>query len=131
MGEAIHPLPNFDVDPAVRSDNVTKVVMDNDFFGDDVEMEMHALRVWHGGVEVEIGKVDAQKLGPRGTDGGIDEYFGRSEIGRWCALVAWIVNPHAVNGEPNKMLLFNLWLGSCSKCIHRWGVCELEQVTWG
>jgi hypothetical protein len=36
-------------------------------------MEMHILGVQQGGVEVEIGKVDTQKLGPRGTDGGIDE----------------------------------------------------------
>ncbi len=47
--------------------------MDNDFVGDDVETEMHVFGVWHGGVEVEIGKVDAQKLYPRGTGGGIDE----------------------------------------------------------
>jgi hypothetical protein len=73
LGKPIYPLPNFNVDPAVRSDNVAKVVMVDDFVRDDVEMETHVLRVWHGGVEVEIGKVDAQKLGPRGTDGGIDE----------------------------------------------------------
>ncbi len=34
---------------------------------------MHVFGVWHWGVEVEIGKVDAQKLAPMGTDGGIDE----------------------------------------------------------
>ncbi len=73
MGKTIHPLPNFDVDPAIRSDNVTKVVIVDNFVGDDVEMEMHVLGVQHGGVEVEIGEVDAQKLGPRGTDGGMDE----------------------------------------------------------
>jgi hypothetical protein len=73
LGKTIHPLSNLDVYPAVRSDNVAKVVMDNDFVGDDVETEMHVFGVWHGGVEVEIGKVDAQKLYPRGTGGGIDE----------------------------------------------------------
>ncbi len=62
--------------------------MDDDFVGDDVEMEMHVFEVWHGGVEVEIGEVDAQKLDPRGTDGGVDKEFGRGEIGGWCALVA-------------------------------------------
>ncbi len=110
MGKTIHPLPNLNVYPAVRSDNVTKVVMDNDFVQDDVKMEIHVLGVWHGGVEVEISKVDAQKLGPRGTDGGINEYFGRCEIGCWCALVAWIVDAIAANGEPNVMFLFLLWL---------------------
>ncbi len=73
MGKTIHPLSNLNVYSAIRSDNVTKVVMDDDFVRDDVEMETHVLGVWHGGVEVEIGKVDAQKLGPRGTDGGIYE----------------------------------------------------------
>ncbi len=29
--------------------------------------------VWHGGAEVKIGKANAQKLCPQGTDGGIDE----------------------------------------------------------
>ena len=110
MGKTIHPLANLDVDQAIRSDNVAKVVMDDDFVGDDVEMEMHVLGVAHGSVEVEIGKVDAQKLGPRGTDGGIDELFGRGEIGHWCALVSWIVNPIATNSESDAMLLFLLWL---------------------
>ncbi len=73
MGKTIHPLPNLNVDPAIRSNIVAKVVMDNDFIGVDVETETYVLGVWHGGVEVEIGEVDAQKLGPRGTDGGIDE----------------------------------------------------------
>ncbi len=73
LGNTIHPLPNFDIDPAVRSDNVAKVVMVDDFVRDDVKTEMHVFRVWHGGVEVGLGKVNAQKLGPRGTDGGIDE----------------------------------------------------------
>ncbi len=108
LGKTLHPLLNLNVYPAIKSDNFVKVVMDNDFVGDDDEMETHVFGVWHGGVVVEIGKVDAQKLGPRGTDGGIDEEFGRGEIGGWCALVAWIVNAIAANGEPNAMFLFFL-----------------------
>jgi hypothetical protein len=73
LGKTIHPLLNVDVDPAVRSENVAKVVMVNDFVRGDVKIETHVLRVWYGGAEVEIGKVNAQKLGPRGSDGGIDE----------------------------------------------------------
>ncbi len=73
MRKTIHPLSNLNVDPAVRSETVMKVVRGNDFFGDDVKMETHVFGVWHGGDEVEISKVDAQKLGPRGTDGRIDE----------------------------------------------------------
>ncbi len=73
MGKTVNPLSNLSVDPAVRSDNVAKIIMGDDFIGDDVKMETHVLGVWHGGVEVEIREVDAQKLGPRGTDGGIDE----------------------------------------------------------
>ncbi len=110
MGKTIHPLLNLNVDLAVKSDNVAKVVMDSVFVGDDVKMERHVLGVKHGGVEVEIGKVDAQKLGPRGTDGGIDEYFDCGEIGCWCALVAWIVDAITTNSEPNMMFLFLLLL---------------------
>ncbi len=88
MRKTIHPLLNLDVYPSVRSDNVAKFLIDNDFVGDDVKTETHLFRVWHGGVEVEIGKVDAQKLCLQGTDGGIDEEFGRGEIGHWCAIVA-------------------------------------------
>jgi hypothetical protein len=47
--------------------------MEDDLIGDDVKTETHIVGVWHGGVEVEISKVNAQKLGPRGADGGIDE----------------------------------------------------------
>jgi hypothetical protein len=109
LGKTIHPLSNLDVYPSIRSDNVAKVVMDNDFFGDYVEMELHVFGVWHGGVEVEIGKFGAQKLGPRSTDGGIDEEFGHGETGHWCALVAWIIDAIAANSEPNAMFLFFLW----------------------
>jgi hypothetical protein len=65
LGKTIHPLLNLDVDPTVKSDNVAKVIVDDDYVGDDVETETHVLRVSHGGVEVEIGKIDAQKLAPR------------------------------------------------------------------
>jgi hypothetical protein len=65
LGKTIHPLSNLDVYPSIRSDNVVKVVVDDDFIGDDVKMEMHVFGVWHGGVEVETGEVDAQKNTPR------------------------------------------------------------------
>ncbi len=71
------------------------------FVGDDVKTEMHVLGVQHGGVGIDIGKINAHKLGPRGTDGEIDEQFGRGEIGRQCALVSWIVNSIAANGKPD------------------------------
>jgi hypothetical protein len=73
LGKTIHPLSNLNVDPAVRSDNLAMVVMDDDFVGDDVETETHVLGIWHGGVEVEIDEVDAQRLGSRVTDGRINE----------------------------------------------------------
>ncbi len=38
--------------------------MVNDFVRDDVKMERHVLGVQHGCVEIVIGEVDAQKLGP-------------------------------------------------------------------
>jgi hypothetical protein len=108
LGKTIHPLLNLNVYPSIRSDNVAKVVMDNDFVRDDVETEMHVFGVQHGGVEVEICKVDAQKLGPRGTDGGIDDEFGHGEIGYWCAFVAWIVIAIATNSELNAIFILFL-----------------------
>jgi hypothetical protein len=80
LGKPIHPLLNLDVNPTIRSDNVAKVVVNDDFGGGDVEMETHVFRVWHGGVEVEIGKVDAQKLSPQSADCGIDEEIGHGGI---------------------------------------------------
>ncbi len=59
LGKTIHPLSNLDVYPSVRSDNVAKVVMDNDFVGDDIKTEKHVFGAWHGGVELEIDEVDA------------------------------------------------------------------------
>jgi hypothetical protein len=64
LGKTIHPFSNLNVYPSVRSDNVAKVVVDDDFVRDDVEIKMHVFGVWHEGVEVEIGKVNAPKLSP-------------------------------------------------------------------
>jgi hypothetical protein len=69
-------------------------------------MEMHVFGVRHGRVEVEIGKVNAQRHSPWGADGGVDEEFGHDEISRWCAFVAWIVDAIAANIELNAMLHF-------------------------
>jgi hypothetical protein len=41
LGKTIHPLSNLNVDPAIRSDNVVMVVMEDDFIGDDVKLETH------------------------------------------------------------------------------------------
>jgi hypothetical protein len=114
LGKTIRPLLNLNVYPSVRSDNVAKVVVDDDFVGDDVEMETHVFGVQHGGIEVETGKVDAQKLSPWGADGEIDEEFGHGEISRWCAFVAWIVNAIATNSEPYAM---NVQLGDEKICV--------------
>jgi hypothetical protein len=97
LGEIIHSLLDFNVNLTVRSDNVTKVAVDDNFVGGDVVMEMHVFGVWHGGVEVESGKFDAQKPCPQGADGGIDEEFGRGEISCGCTLVARIINAIAAN----------------------------------
>ncbi len=110
MGKTIHPLTNLDVYPIVRSDNDAKFVVDDNFWGDDAKTEMYVFGVGHGGVWVEIGEVNAQKLSPWGADGGIDDKFCCGEISRWCAFVAWIVNAIAANSEPNTLFLFFLWL---------------------
>ncbi len=59
--------------PNHQEQQCCKGLMDNDLIRDDVKMEMHVLGVQYGCVEVEIGEVDSKKLGPRCTDGGIDE----------------------------------------------------------
>ncbi len=41
--KTIPPLPDFNVDPAVRGDNVAKVVMVDNFVGDNVKTETHIL----------------------------------------------------------------------------------------
>ncbi len=107
LRKPIHPFLNLNVYPSFGSDNVTKVVVEDNFVGDDFKMEMHVFRVWHGGVEVEVefGEVDAQNLWPQGTHGGIDKKFGCGEISHWCDFVAWIVDATAANGEPNAMFL--------------------------
>jgi hypothetical protein len=69
---------------------------------------------------------DAPKLSPRGADGGIDEEFGRGEIGRWCAFVDWIVDAIATNSEPNAMFLFFLRL-TIAAYVARSGAF----VSWG
>ncbi len=48
LGKTIHSLFNLNVYPSIRSDNVAKVVVDDDFNRDDVETEMHVFGVWHG-----------------------------------------------------------------------------------
>ncbi len=62
LGKTIHPLLDVDVDPFIRSENVTKVVVDDDFVGDDIEMHVFGAR--HGGVEAKIGKVHDQNFAP-------------------------------------------------------------------
>ncbi len=109
LGKTIHPLSNLDTYPSIRSDNVPKVVTEDDFVRNDVKTETHVFGVWHGAVEVEVGKVNAQKLCPQSTGGGIDEEFGRGEIDHWCAFLARIIDAIAANGEPNAMFLFILW----------------------
>jgi hypothetical protein len=105
LRKTIHPLLDLNVNPTVRSDNVTKVVVDDDIVGDDVGTEMHVFGIQHGDVEVEIGEVDAQKLSPQGADGGTYEEFGRGEIIRGYTFVARIVNGITANSESNAMYI--------------------------
>ncbi len=125
MGKTIHPLFDLDVNPSIGSDNNTKVVVDDDFVGDYVEMEIYVFGVWHGGVKVEIGKANAQKICPQGADGGMDEEFGHGEISHGCTLVARIANMIAADSESN--MTFFAFLGP----ISRMGVCEMGCEIWG
>ncbi len=40
LRKTIHPLSNLNVHPAIRSDNVTKAVMEDDFVRDDIKTEI-------------------------------------------------------------------------------------------
>ena len=39
LGEALHPVLNFDIDPIFFVDQVTEIVFYDDLFGDDVELQ--------------------------------------------------------------------------------------------
>jgi hypothetical protein len=66
-------------------------------------METHVFRVWHRGVDVENGEVNAQKFCPWGADDGINEEFGRGEISHGCTFVARMADAIATNSESNGM----------------------------
>jgi hypothetical protein len=132
LGKTIHLLMNLAVNPTFRSDNVAKVVVDDEFVGDDANTETYVFEVWHGGVEIEIGEVNAKKLSPRGADCGTDEEFCRGEICHWCTFVPWIANAITTNSESNEIFFCILSaVNNCNICGRSWGVCELERDIWG
>ncbi len=50
LGKTIHPFTNLNVNLTIRSDNVTKFVVDDDFIGDDVRWKCMYLGFDMGGL---------------------------------------------------------------------------------
>ena len=65
MREAIHALPNFNVDITVFSDFVGKFVMTYNIFRQIAELESHIFEAGHRGAKVEVLYVDGHELGKR------------------------------------------------------------------
>jgi hypothetical protein len=58
------PLLNLNVNLTIKSDNVVKVVVDDDFIGDDAETETHVLRVCMGVLRYKLARLMPQNLAP-------------------------------------------------------------------
>ena len=68
LGEAIHPLTDFNVYPSVFINKVTLVVVVNFFVRDVVEFEVHVFGGGHWCVEIEIDKVYSMEGCARSAD---------------------------------------------------------------
>ncbi len=80
LREAVRAFSIFDIDPSLFVDQVSEVVFNNDFFGDDFESEAHVFWFGHRSVQVEVGQVGAEEHGARCADGGVDEEFGCEKV---------------------------------------------------
>jgi hypothetical protein len=72
-------------------------------------LEVHVFGIGHGCVEVKIGQVDPKKDCAWQADGGVNEKFGRGQVGNGRGFVAGIVDAITANCEACAMLFFFLW----------------------
>ena len=72
--ETGHPFLDFNIH-IVFVYKVVKVVLGDDFFGDDVDWEAHVFKVGEWGAVVEIFDVYASKNAVGGGDGAVEDYF--------------------------------------------------------
>ena len=103
LGEAVHSFPNFDVDPSVFVNLVPKDVFYDDLLRDDVESEVHVVRIGHWCVEVEVGFVNAGE-----SYRGVNEEFGGEKVCSGSALVAKEVDEITANRESSAIDLLLL-----------------------
>ncbi len=110
LWETVHPFSDFDVHPSILIYYVAEIVLFDNFFGDDIEFEVHVFGVWHGCVQIEIRQVNAMECYTRGADCRVYQEFCCEEVGCGCALVAWVINAIAPNSESGAMDLIFLWV---------------------
>ncbi len=125
---------DLNVYPAVGCRQFMQVVYNNDLFRDDVELEAHVFGIGHGCVEVKIGQVNPKKDHAWHADGGVNEKFGRGQVGGGRGFVAkfgrgqvgggrgfvaGIVNAITANCEACAMLFFFLWAKTAANATVR------------
>ena len=108
LREAVHAFSNFDIDPSLFVDQVSEVVFNNDFFGDDFESETHVFWIGHRSVQVEVGQVDAEEHGARCADGGVDEEFGGEKVCSGGARVSGKIDEIPADRQSSAIDLFFL-----------------------
>ena len=72
--EAGHALANFDVHVSVR-DKVEKVILGDDFVGDQLDWQLHVLVPFHGGAIVKVFDIEDHELGVGSGDSAVEETF--------------------------------------------------------
>ena len=72
--ETRHPFLDLDVDVAVIS-NIPKMMLDNNFFGDNVDEEAHIFEFIERGDVIKVFDVDASEAAIGGRDGAVEEYL--------------------------------------------------------
>ena len=78
--EAVHALPNLNVNPAVWGDEVLQRVLVDDFLGNNAEGEPHVFVPLHGSVEVKVLDVGYHEAGVGGRDCTVEEALGGSKF---------------------------------------------------
>ncbi len=120
LWELVHTLANFNIYPSIGANNFVEIVFVGDFLGNDIQPWAHVVIVFHWGVHIEIGKVDAVERCPRSRDNGDEKEFSCGEISSGRALVPRVVNAIVTHGKPSPawfVLLRTIIVNNTSICI--------------
>ena len=85
-----------------------KVVLVHDAVGDGRQGKTHVFETFHGGVEIEVGKVDGHEFGIFGGDHTVEEALGGGDVGCGSADFARVVDSVASDGEANSFVFLFL-----------------------